>query len=564
MKKIIFYTLIFIFIIFPIFSKEDEEGISDITETKHYEKGQYETEKEGNTLNIRKGEGFDFKVPEIVIKGQIDTKIMLNREMRLLEDLQNVKNILYEKEKVYLPEQYVKEENIMPHKKEKTIYKDLAGKIKLSIGSYENFFAEGILGKLLDENSNIILDILHNSYKNEKINDRITFRNRNDIFTFYKTKYDFLDTIYGIILNFDRFDNPYPDNLFGRFYILDDIGAAADFFTDIKDYAITLKFKYNYFAQSSGNNQYIYKENRFTNNIELSKDFLLKDDNKVKFLSRISYFISNIFAWNKNLEKVYNIDALIKGIFYFDKIIFHGGVRLQNFNIKENYFRASPFFSVNYDILSVFSLYGVLKPEMDIPDYIKKIDRPFLVPKENLKPASDSVNIETGVNINIFNMNSKIYYGYKNTRDFIILDEIESSRIFSFYNRDISFWFTGIKIETIKTENMTVISNYEFKDIIEKNGSITYFPKHFFEIKFNYRVSDWEFDINTAGETIQYGTTQNTIPPYLKINLILLKNINENFSLFGYVNNLLNNTNYLLYYYKEKGLNLGIGTLIKF
>ncbi len=564
MKRIIFFIIVFVLIILPVFSREEDEGISDILETKHYEKGKFVTDKEGNTLEIKKGEGFDFKVPEIVIKGQIDTKIMLNREMRLLENLQEVKNILYEKEKIFLPEQYVKEEKIMPHKKEINIEKSLSGKLKIAIGTYGNIFAEGILGSILDENSDIVLDVLHNSYKNEIINDRITAVNTNEIFTLFKTKYDFLNAIYGLKINFLRFENPYPDNFFKNLYLLDDINANADFSTEIMDYVLSFKLKYNYFSQSKGDNTYIYKENRFTNNIDFSKDFLFKEGNKVKFVSEIFYFISNIFLFDKEIIGSYNIDVLLKGIFCFEKIVFHGGIRLQNFNFKTNYFRASPFFSINYDIFPVFSIYGIFKPQMDVPDYIKNANKPFLVPDENLKPSFDSVNIETGINLNILNLNSKIYYGYKNIRDFIVLDEIEKTHIFSFYNRDVAFWFSGIKIETISNPYINFFTIYEFNDIIKKGACITYLPKSSLKFSLNLKLSDWEFDIHTYGATVQYGTTDNLILPYLKTDLLLTKNINKNFSLFGYINNLLNNTNYLLYYYKEKNLNLGIGSIIKF
>ncbi len=349
-----------------------------------------------------------------------------------------------------------------------------------------------------------------------------------------------------------------------KIYVLDDISGDADFSAEIKDYILSLKLKYNYFAQNNGDGEYIYKENRFTNNIDLSKDFLLKDNNKVRFVSQISYFISDIYLLNKNIEKVYNIDALIKGIFCFDKIVFHGGARLQNFNFYKNYFRVSPFFSINYDMLPSLALYGVFKPEMSIPDYVKKANIPFLIANEDLKPSFDSTNIETGINLNIFNLNNKLYYGYKSIKDYIYIDELERTNIFSFYNGDLTYWFAGIKIENIKTESVNVIIGYEFKDIIDKTKNVTYFPKNSLKLLFNLKLLEWEFNIKTYGETIKYGTVNDTIAPYLNIDLILTKIINSNFSIYGYINNLLNNTDYLLYYYREKGFNLGIGTLIKF
>jgi len=54
------------------------------------------------------------------------------------------------------------------------------------------------------------------------------------------------------------------------------------------------------------------------------------------------------------------------------------------------------------------------------------------------------------------------------------------------------------------------------------------------------------------------------VPAHCAVNLALSKKLTDNFKVFGYVNNLLNNPYYVLYYYKEPGLNLGLGAKADF
>lgn len=244
MKKLFFILILLNLFVFPFLAKDEDENISDITESQHYEKGKFITDKEGNTLDIKKGQGFDFKVPEIVITGQLDTKIILNKEMRLMENISNVKDILYEKDKIYMPDQYLREESIMPQKIEKIMNKEYALKLKVSAGSYEDFLVEVLAGKEFEKNSNIILKIFHENYANEIINDRKPYRNKNKIYCYYKTQYEILETIYGMNAYFDRFTNPFPENIFKSEYRQDKINASVSLLPDFTNQDIYFKMKY--------------------------------------------------------------------------------------------------------------------------------------------------------------------------------------------------------------------------------------------------------------------------------------------------------------------------------
>lgn len=114
MKKILLLTAAFMMPL--ILCADEKDAITDIQEERSFASGEYKVSDEGDTINVKKGEGFDFKVPEILITGQVDTKILLKREITSLENLQDVKNVLYEKEKIEMPYSYLKEEEFTDRK----------------------------------------------------------------------------------------------------------------------------------------------------------------------------------------------------------------------------------------------------------------------------------------------------------------------------------------------------------------------------------------------------------------------------------------------------------------
>jgi outer membrane receptor protein involved in Fe transport len=89
-------------------------------------------------------------------------------------------------------------------------------------------------------------------------------------------------------------------------------------------------------------------------------------------------------------------------------------------------------------------------------------------------------------------------------------------------------------------------------------------PYNTIELKIIYQPIGWEFSVSAKGETAQYGTTSEKIPPYFVLDFSIAKMISDNFTITGYVNNILNNNYYLLYYYQQRKLNMGLGIVFKF
>ena len=59
MQKILLALLLALLPVYVLAAEED--NITDITEKNVYEHGVYKAGEEGNTLTVKKGEGFDFK-----------------------------------------------------------------------------------------------------------------------------------------------------------------------------------------------------------------------------------------------------------------------------------------------------------------------------------------------------------------------------------------------------------------------------------------------------------------------------------------------------------------------
>src|SRR5208337_2200024 len=115
MKKVLYFFACFLIATVIFAAEADKEAITDIKEKQVYEKGTYTSDYEGTTLTVKKEEGLDFKIPEIRITGEIDTNILVTREMKSFEDIQNIKDILYEKDSVNVPDYYLKsEEELSP------------------------------------------------------------------------------------------------------------------------------------------------------------------------------------------------------------------------------------------------------------------------------------------------------------------------------------------------------------------------------------------------------------------------------------------------------------------
>lgn len=136
----------------------------------------------------------------------------------------------------------------------------------------------------------------------------------------------------------------------------------------------------------------------------------------------------------------------------------------------------------------------------------------------------------------------------------------------AFLNSFFSSYILPAESRAVKLQDLSLEINYEYKRLLETVGEkITYFPEHSLTADIIFNKYDWELNLSLTGETEQYGTMgQLKIEPYLILNFNIIKKISDNISVYGYLNNILNNKYYLLYYYLEKGLNLGLGLILTF
>ena len=562
MKKILLIQFILCLCFLSVFAQE-EDTITDIEEQKHYEKGTYSVEPRGDTLTIKKGEGFDFKIPEILITGQIDTRILLKRETTSLENLEDVKSIIYEKGKISMPYFYLNEEQFSPHFQDMSQIRNFFGKLKLTAGSYNTIMADGMLGKYFNENNRLILKLYHLNFDNVIINDRNTYIHLNSFSCFYGTRYDEFNVLYRIKFNINQYSNPYPLNEFASLYNLRDFNIGVNFSGNIGDITNDISLMYNYFEQINSINMFLYKENRLNLKFSIEKDFNVEQQKRVKTILNGDLYGGESFLQNKIYNPVY-MDFIFKAILYFEPFILQGGLRLQDFKQAANEFRISPYVFASYDFVSGLSFYAVFRPQMTIVSNIDALTTPFVVANDFYKPELEKINLKTGININIFEMFFDLYYGYKSVNDYLVLNNKPGDYIFTHYNCNIDYSFFGVSFETLRIKEFKILLDYIYNNIISSTLNGTYLPYNSIELKFIYQPVGWEFSISAKGETVQYGTDDKTVPPYMALDLSIARIISDNFTVTGYINNILNNNYYLLYYYQQRKLNLGLGVIFKF
>jgi hypothetical protein len=388
-KKIFLINLI-LFLCFCFIFAQEEDTITDIEEQKHYEKGMYSVETRGDTLTIKKGEGFDFKIPEILITGQIDTRILLKRETTSMENLDDVKSKIYEKGKISMPYFYLNEEKFSPYFQDTSKITDFFSKLKLTAGSYNTFMADGMLGKYFNENNRLVLKLYHLNYDNEVINDRNTYVHLNDFSCYYGTKYDEFNVLYKMKFNINQFSNPYPFNDFFSLYNLRNFNLGANFSGEIGDLAGDISLIYNYFDQINSANMFLYKENRLNLKFSFDKDFNVEQQKKVKTILNGDLYGGENFLLNK-IYNLFYMDFIFKAILYFEPFVLQGGVRLQDFNQTENEFRMSPYIFASYDFIPGISFYTVFKPQMNIISNIDTLSMPFVMANDFYKPGLEKI-----------------------------------------------------------------------------------------------------------------------------------------------------------------------------
>jgi outer membrane receptor protein involved in Fe transport len=567
-KALIFLMMLFICIP-PVKIKAadavPEEGIEDIKENPNqFEKGVYKAAGEEKGPQVQKGQGFDFKAPEILIKGQIDTKIILKREMSALENLQDVKNILYEKERVEMPEYYLKEDTLNPTNMEISQEKDFVGRMKISAGSFNNFLFDGVAGKSFDSVNSGILRLFHNNHDNEKVNDRDTYSNNNLLDARFNTAHGPVDAVYSVGGIYDEFSNPFPENLMGSRASNTAVSAGASYQGEIGDTAFSTFVKYLNFSQTSATNGSIYRENRVRNKISLDREFEIEKGRMAMALFDIDWHAGRAYAGGKTYDSVFDADCSIKGVLRFEPAILQFGVRIQDDNFSYNEFRLSPYFNLNYDVAPYAALYFVFDPSMKAPDYTEELKTHFTAFDPDTKVPYENLGFRAGGTLNLFELFFNAYYGQRSVNNYAYYDESGQKGIFILKNTDLDYSYAGVNAETLKAAGFRAEAQYLYRGIINSGAVVTDFSRHFASFRLFYERGGWETGVTAHGESDSYGTSTAKVPAFANIDLSLTKKLSDNVSVFGYVNNVLNNNSYVLYYYKDLGLNLGVGLTLNY
>lgn len=546
----------------------EADTITDIQEKASFEKGAYTTDTEGNTTAVKKDAGFDFKVPEIRISGQVDTKIMLKREINSLEDLQSVKNILYEKEKVYMPDYYLKEETLSPGALNLSADRDFIGQLTLAVGSYTNILLNGIVGKVFDKDNKAILGINHDNYSKDNINNKAIYDNLNSCDFLYATKYDFIDAVYRFDADISTYGNPYSDtplNIFNKEMDTTDISFMASFSGKAAEYGFSGNVGYTYFNSQNDLKQKIYKENRTMISASLDRNFDIENETKVKLVSSLDFWTAEQLMEGTVYQGIINTDLLIKGILYFEPLVVQAGIRIVDYKLTDNDFYLGLYANANYDILPNVSIYAAMDPTMRAPDYIITLPGKFISPNASLKPSSDLLNIKTGINWNLESIFLNTYWGYKIEKNALMNNEVLNTKYYTLVNNDLEYDYAGLSIETQKIENFSFVAAYEYKNIINKGTyKQAYLPSNEFSLKTAYELNEWKFNLTMKMMSGYMGTQTEKAGAYADIDASISNKINEMLTITGYINNLLNNNYYLLYYYKEKNINFGFDITLNF
>ncbi|MFP4466974.1 MAG: hypothetical protein ACLFP1_07985 [Candidatus Goldiibacteriota bacterium] len=554
-------AVIVIFLFFAAVWAQEEDTIVDMDGgKKEIPKEEYISAQDSEGPDIKKGEGFDLPSSEIIIKGKVDTRVLLRREISSLEDLHDIKNILYEKEKLDIPGHYFDERDLAPGRGEKE--KDFVGRGRLEGGTFNRLAVEGILGIKFNRKNNLVMRLSHENYDRPEVENtgRKIYDNNNRAVVYYKTAYGKTEAAYRLGLEYNGHKNPVPSNLFGGEYFTSDIDLSTGLYGKIRDYNYSFLLKYRYFSQDGTNRGCIYKENRIRNTITAERDFLV-DDSKVKLVGIADYFISAVENKGRHYDGVFGIDTIVKGIFYFEPFVIHGGLRLQDFKMSENFYRLNPYFYAGWDFAPWGAIYAEFNPEMQAPSYPDELKTPFLAVNDSYAAPVENVSLKGTFAVKFDEIYAQAYAGYKNVSDGRYIDETEpGSTVFTYYNSGYSYVYYGLNLDIPFYEDFKVTSSYTYRHITDADKeNVTYLPNNTLEAGLKYEKNRWNAAVSLKAESGAWGTRTDRLPSYVLLNVKADRELFENLRIHGYVNNVLNNEYYLLYWYQEKGLNAGLG-----
>ncbi len=562
MKKIL---LLAVFLLVAGFARaEDKDGITDIQEEKAFAAGEYKVSGEEDGLNIKKGEGFDFKVPEILITGQVDTAIMLKREITSLENLQDIKNVLYEKEKIEMPYSYLKEEEFTPQYLGRPGQSDFVGRLRLEAGTYASFLAEGLAAKSFGSIGDGVVRVFHHNHNNERVNSRDTSSNLNNIDLYFRADHHPFEAVYGFSGFLNIFDNPFPLNSLGGSFDYSKALLKGALNGEIEGFGISGLLSYGYSAKKPGN-VFAYKENILSIAASGEKDFIQEEGGRIKANVSLNLSVFDRFYPSAGDTGGFDLGILLKAIFFFEPVNLQAGLKISGYAAGADYFWLSPYVRASYIPLSWLSVYIDFTPDMKAPEYFNFNASPYLLPSAGVRPSAENFDFRGGAYISGLGLFTEIFWGSKGIKNNIYIDDADSDGIFEYHNNDIEYTYAGISVETLKMKDLSVIASYTYRHADKvSNGKLTYFPHSTGELKAVYGLFEWSFNAALKLESGYMGTSNDRIGAFALLDLGVEREITANFTAGLKVNNVLNNTHYLLYYYKLQGINGMLSLSYKF
>ena len=545
-------------------SADEKDAITDIQEEKSFASGEYKVSAEGDTLNVKKGEGFDFKVPEILITGQVDTRIMLKREITSLENLQDVKNVLYEKEKIEMPYSYLKEEQFTPQFLGREGQKDFTGRLGIKGGTYSLFGAEGLAAVSFGNIGDAVIRGGHENYANERVNNRDTYSNLNSIDLYFRADHHPFEAVYGFSGYLNNHSNPYPDNALGGAF--DHSGAVlkASLSGTLEGFDLKGMLSYGYSAKKTAD-FFAYKENRLMLSASGEKDYMLDEGRRIKGSLSLDLKGFDRFYAAGSDRGGFEIGGLFKAIFFFEPVNLQAGLKVSGYAAGTDYFWLSPYLRASYVPFSWLSLYVDFTPDMAGPEYFGFISSPYLQPSAGVKPAAENMDFRGGAYLSLPGVFTELFWGAKGIKNNLYLDDADADGLFEYRNNDIEYTYAGISAETVKMNNLSVIASYTYRHAHKvSNNKLTYFPHNEANIKAVYDLFEWSFSGGLTIESGYMGTSSESAGAFALLDLAIGREIIKNFTASLEVNNILNNEHYLLYYYKLKGINGSLSLTYKF
>lgn len=543
---------------------EDKEGITDIQDEKAFAAGEYSVSGENEGLGIKKGEGFDLKVPEILITGQIDTGIMLRREITSLENLQDIKNVLYEKEKIEMPYSYLREEELTPQYLGRPGQSDFVGRLRLAAGIYSAFLADGLVAKSFGSFGDAVVRAAHHSHKNERVNNRDTASNLNGVDLYFRADHHPFEAVYGFSGFLNTYENPFPSNILGGRFDYSRALLKGSLNGEIEGFGIGGKMSYGYSAKKSAGG-FAYKENVLSVSASGERDFISEKGGRIKAGASVDFSVFDRYYPSGSDSAGFDLGALLKVIFFLEPVNLQAGLKISSYVAGVDYFWLSPYIRASYMPFSWLSFYADFTPDMEAPEYFDFTASPYILPSAGVKPSAENFDFRGGVYLNGWGMFTEVFWGIKGIKNNLYLDDADADGIFEYHNNDIEYTYAGISVETLRLKDLSVITSYTYRNADKvSNGKLTYFPHSIGEVKAVYDLFEWSFNAAVKLESGFMGTANDRIGAFALLDIGVEREIMKNFTAALKINNVLNNTHYLLYYYKSHGINGMLSLTYKF